>query len=126
MKILIEENNIENEHICGIPYTAMPIATIIAMKQKKSMLIHRKEAKIYGVSKSIEGKYTEGDACVIIQDIIISGLSILKTVAGLRRSGKPPNRTHHLMVRQIRQLGSDNAQVNKITWLQRSTERCCI
>lgn len=83
----VNEQKIEYKHICGVPYTALPIATLLSIKQQKSMLIRRKEAKAYGTKKLIEGKYSAGDSCLIIEDIITTGSSILETVSDLRADG---------------------------------------
>ena len=83
----VDERKIEYKHICGVPYTALPIATLLSIKQQKPMLIRRKEAKAYGTKKLIEGKYSAGDSCLIIEDIITSGSSILETVSDLRADG---------------------------------------
>lgn len=83
----VDEQKIEYNHICGVPYTALPIATLLSIKQQKPMLIRRKEAKAYGTKKLIEGKYGAGDSCLIIEDIITTGSSILETVSDLRADG---------------------------------------
>jgi uridine monophosphate synthetase len=56
------------------------------------MLIRRKEAKAYGTKKLIEGKYNAGDSCLIIEDVVTSGLSILETVNDLRSEGMRLNK----------------------------------
>lgn len=45
----------------------------------------RKETKSYGTKKLIEGVFSSGDNCVIIEDVITSGSSILETVDALKK-----------------------------------------
>ncbi len=43
-----EDAGVEFESVCGVPYTALPLATIICSHRLYPMLIRRKEAKDYG------------------------------------------------------------------------------
>ncbi|XP_026281693.1 uridine 5'-monophosphate synthase [Frankliniella occidentalis] len=75
------------DHVCGVPYAALSIATLVAVGSDRSMLVRRKEAKDYGTRRMVEGCYKNGDTCVIVEDVVTSGLSILETVGDLKREG---------------------------------------
>lgn len=51
------------------------------------MLFRRKEPKSYGTKRLIEGVYHTGDTCIIIEDVITSGSSVLDTARDLQREG---------------------------------------
>nr|XP_019945279.1 PREDICTED: uridine 5'-monophosphate synthase [Paralichthys olivaceus] len=83
----VEEEGLQFDSVCGVPYTALPIATIICSGHELPMLIRRKEAKDYGTKRMVEGLYREGDTCLIIEDTVTSGSSILETSEVLNKEG---------------------------------------
>ena len=64
--------------ICGLPYGAIPIASIISIKKQIPLILIRKEQKDYGLKKLIEGNYKEKQKVVLIEDVVTTGSSILK------------------------------------------------
>ncbi len=52
----------------------------VSFNVDKPMIFKRKESKAHGTKKCVEGTYNKNDKCLLIDDVITSGISILETV----------------------------------------------
>ena len=78
---------LEYQSICGVPYSALTFASGIAYAHQIPMLLKRKEAKGYGTKKILEGDYKAGDICLVIEDVVTTGMSISETTLVLEEFG---------------------------------------
>src|SRR3989339_1994572 len=83
----IQNDHIEYNLIAGIPYTALPIASLLSIKLNTPMIYARKEVKDYGTKKKIEGVYTVGQTCLVIDDLITTGASKFETATPFESEG---------------------------------------
>lgn len=73
--------------LCGVPYTALPFATAISIRHNLPMALLRKERKAYGTGQLLEGVYQTGQRCLLIEDVVTSGSSLLTTAEAIRQEG---------------------------------------
>lgn len=73
--------------ITGIPYTALPIAAVVAQKLSRPLIYQRKEPKAYGTANSIEGVYKEGETCLVIDDVMTTGESKIELADVFTKAG---------------------------------------
>ena len=79
--------DLQADRIAGIPYAALPIGTAVSLRTGVPMVYTRKEAKTHGLGKDVEGNWEAGERVVVIEDLITSGGSLIKSAERLRELG---------------------------------------
>jgi orotate phosphoribosyltransferase len=83
-----EEIGVQNfERVAGIPIAGMPFASLIAYNLKKPFLYIRKGVRIHGRERRIEGVLAPGDRVLLIDDLITTGLSLVKASKAIIAEG---------------------------------------
>lgn len=99
--------------LCGVPYTALPIATALSLETEIPMVLCRKESKDHGLKKMVEGRIIPGSSCLVIEDVVTSGKSVLEVAAHLQKEGLI---IHDVLVILNREQGGEkNLKDNGIT-----------
>ena len=78
---------LEFDRIAGIPYGSLPTATGLSLQLHKPLIYPRKEVKAHGARRLIEGDFIEGDVVALVDDILITGGSLLEGITKLESSG---------------------------------------
>ena len=85
LKVLIGLDNVGA--IGGVPTSGLTYATVVAYNLKKPLVYIREENKTYGTRKNVEGVLKTGCKVAIIDDLITTGGSLIKTIDALRQKG---------------------------------------
>lgn len=75
------------DRLAGVPYAALPLASIMSVMYKTPMVYTRKETQKYGIVKLVQGEYKKGETVVVIDDIITTGVSKIMVIESLRKAG---------------------------------------
>ena len=75
------------DRIAGIPYGSLPTATGLSLHLNSPMIFPRKEVKAHGTRKVIEGNFNPGEVVVVVDDILISGKSVMAGAEKLKYAG---------------------------------------
>ena len=79
--------DLDFDRIAGIPYGSLPTATGLSLQLHKPLIYPRKEVKAHGARRLIEGDFNEGDVVALVDDILITGGSLLEGIGKLESSG---------------------------------------
>lgn len=80
------------DYLAALEMGGIPIATAMAMMNKKSMVFVRKEAKEYGTAKLAEGPLIAEQELLIVEDVVTSGGQIIISTKDLRDRGAIVNK----------------------------------
>ncbi len=80
-KKLVAENHLEFDVIGGTALAAVPWAAFLAYELNKPMVYIRPEPKAHGKGKQVEGVMESGAHVLIVEDLISTGGSSLKSAA---------------------------------------------
>jgi orotate phosphoribosyltransferase len=75
------------EAIGGVPTSGLTYATAVAYSTKKPLIYVRDNKKDYGTSKWIEGVLKPGSNVLILDDLITTGNSLIKTIDKIKSEG---------------------------------------
>jgi uridine monophosphate synthetase len=75
------------DRIAGIPYGSLPTATGLALKLNYPMIYPRKEVKAHGTRRVIEGHFEPGETILVVDDVLITGKSIVEGAKKLESAG---------------------------------------
>jgi orotate phosphoribosyltransferase len=75
------------DKIGGIPTGGLPWAAVLAYALSKALVYTRKDIKLHGREKTVEGILTPGDRVLLIDDVITTGKNILTAVQSIRGEG---------------------------------------
>ncbi|MDY7016237.1 MAG: bifunctional orotidine-5'-phosphate decarboxylase/orotate phosphoribosyltransferase, partial [Cyanobacteriota bacterium] len=75
------------DRIAGIPYGSLPTATGLSLRLHHPMIFPRKEVKAHGTRRVIEGHFQTGEKVVVVDDILISGKSVMEGSEKLKSGG---------------------------------------
>src|SRR5687767_11464448 len=83
----IKENFHTAESIAGVATAGIAQGALVADAMGLPFLYVRPKPKDHGMENLIEGKVTKGQKIVVVEDLVSTGGSSLKTVAALRDAG---------------------------------------
>ncbi|MBT2683095.1 orotate phosphoribosyltransferase [Bacillus sp. ISL-37] len=87
LKHLISEHFPQAEMVAGTATAGIPHAAWVSELLDLPMSYVRSKAKGHGKGNQIEGKVTEGQKVVVVEDLISTGGSVIEAVQALREAG---------------------------------------
>ena len=84
---LIRREGLECDRLAGVVLGSIPLVVALSLETGISFVMVRKEKKIHGTSRTIEGTLNPGERVIVVEDVITSALSAVEAIKELRASG---------------------------------------
>lgn len=75
------------QKIAGIPTGGLPWASVLAFSMSKPLVYTRKEVKLHGRERKVEGVLASGDRVLLVDDVVTTGKNLLTGLQSLRGEG---------------------------------------
>jgi orotate phosphoribosyltransferase len=75
------------DRIVGVPIAGIPFASQIAYNLKKPFLYVRKDIKLHGRERRVEGVLASGDRVLLLDDLLTTGLTLTTAIDAARAEG---------------------------------------
>jgi orotate phosphoribosyltransferase len=87
---LIAEHDLlpDGATLVGPALGAVPIVTALGLELDRPFVIDRGKAKGHGTGKRFEGAFSDSPRCLIVEDLITVGSTLIDTVRALREDGR--------------------------------------
>lgn len=83
----ITESGIAFDKFASVPVGAVPFASMLAARMGKPSVLVRDQPKQHGTKKLIEGRLGIDDRVILVEDVITTGASVIKTIQKLKNRG---------------------------------------
>jgi len=75
------------QRVAGIPVAGLPFASTVAYELRKPLIYVRKEAKLHGRERRVEGVLNPGDHVLLVDDLITTGSSLVQAADAVTSEG---------------------------------------
>ncbi len=75
------------DKVAGVLTAGLPFASLIAYELEKPLLYVRREARLHGTGRAVEGVLRSGDKVLIVDDVVTTGSSIEEVAMAVRAEG---------------------------------------
>jgi orotate phosphoribosyltransferase len=80
-------NGVAFDKFASVPVGAVPFASQLAGKMGRASVLVRDTPKQHGTKKLIEGRLAIDDRVILVEDVITTGASVIKTIQKLKNRG---------------------------------------